>query len=73
MRKYRFFYYFNKPASISADKPMWSVHFRKKCLLTENIVCHPGTMSKSNKRQPYAVMQGFSKGLFVGLDCIIIL
>jgi hypothetical protein len=56
MKKYRFFYHYNK------IKKCMTVHFRGQCILATNkLICEAVTESKKNKRQPYLVMQGFAK------------
>lgn len=55
MRKYRFFYHYNKIA-----KKM-TVHFRGECILADKLICEAKAESKRNKRQPYLVMQGFAR------------
>ncbi len=59
-RKYRFFLHYNKPLSKQKGEHYWSVHWRNKCYFVKNVVCHVPTNSKTNKRQPYVVMQGFA-------------
>ena len=65
MRKYRFFFHYNKPLSKSIGEHRWSVHFRGTCFSTEHIDCEVTTESKVNKQQPYVVMQGFANKLEV--------
>lgn len=59
-KKYRFFFHYNKPLSRSLGKHMWSVHYKKKCLFAEKIVCNTITESKTRNTQPYVVMEGFA-------------
>lgn len=54
MKKYRFFYHYNK-----LNNKM-TVHFRKKCYIVDNIHCLPPCESKWNKTQPHLVMQGWA-------------
>lgn len=65
MKKYRFFYHYNKPLSKQLGRVMWSVHFRGTCHMVEAISCLVPAESKVNKRQPYAVMQGFAEAVSV--------
>jgi hypothetical protein len=53
-KTYRFFYHYNKQ-----HKKM-SVHFRKQCLIVDDVVCNVPCESKWNKTQPNLVMRGFS-------------
>lgn len=51
---YRFFYHYYK-----AKKAM-SIHFRNRCYVVKNVICHAPCESKWNKRQPMLVMQGYA-------------
>lgn len=66
MKKYRFFYHYRKSA-----KGM-SVHYRGVCYPCKNIICQTKTETKWNKIQPQLVIQGFSSGLDLLNDTIII-
>lgn len=68
MRDYRFFYHYNKPLSQQLGKVMWSVHFRHRCFMVESIACFTPAFTKTNKTQPYAVMQGWAKKVIVTRD-----
>lgn len=57
----RFFFHYNKPASLSKKKPQISIHFKNKCIIVDNIEVRVQTEGKLNKRQPYFVMQGWAK------------
>jgi len=58
MKTYRFFYHYNKPASLSAGEPRLSVHFRNTCHIVKSITYYVPCESKINKRQPRCVMAG---------------
>jgi hypothetical protein len=60
MKQRRFFFHFNKPASLQQKKTLWSVHWKGQCHVVEHVFCKTSCESKSNKKQPYAVMQGFA-------------
>jgi hypothetical protein len=60
MRKHAFFLHYNKPASQQAKKVLWSIHFRGVCYVVENIKIDVSCQTKSNKRQPYAVVKGMA-------------
>jgi hypothetical protein len=66
MKKYRFFYHYNKQA-----KKM-SVHFKGVCHIVTNITCYAIANTKYNKRQPYLVMQGMSSSVVIANDRAII-
>lgn len=54
MKKYRFFYHYNK----QHDK--WSIHYRGKCHIVDDFKCLVETEGKTNKKQPKRVVQGFT-------------
>ena|SRR6185503_4069305 len=56
----RFFFHYNKPASLKAGTPKLSVHVNKQCHIVDKVVCNVLVESKINKRQPRVVMQGFA-------------
>ncbi len=59
MKKYRFFYHYNKPNN------KITVHYKGSCLLTENIEVQVPCNSKWNKQQPKLVIQGFCKDIII--------
>lgn len=61
MKKYRFFFHYNKPASKAAGMPQISIHYRGKCHLVDNVVVNVDTRGKIRKSQPRFVICG--KGL----------
>lgn len=72
MKTYRFFLHYNKPLSQQKGVHYWSVHFRKKCYFTTQIECNVVTESKTNKTQPYVVMQGKCREILEIEDKLII-
>jgi hypothetical protein len=64
-KRYRFFFHYNKPESKRQGKTIWSVHWKNTCFLVDEIKCTRPCVSKNNKRQPYAVMQGWSKDVHI--------
>lgn len=53
-RRYRFFFHYNK------HKKMMSVHFRKHCILVDDVVCNTRCNTKWSKIQPHLRMEGFT-------------
>lgn len=49
-----------------------TVHFRKVCYPCKNVICQAECTSKWNKTQPQLVLQGYSTGLDLFNDTIII-
>lgn len=72
-KKYRFFLHYNKPLTKIRGVHTWSVHFKKRCYFTENIECKVATESKTNKTQPYVVMQGMATEIKESEDKLIII
>ncbi len=68
----RFFFHFNKPESLRQKKTLWTVHWKGTCHITEQIICNVPSESKSNKRQPYAVMRGWASDVIVDSDRVVI-
>lgn len=60
MTKRIFFFHYNKPASQKAGKPIISIHYKKQCILVENIVCNVKTWGHVNNRQPKFVIKGLA-------------
>ena len=54
MKKYRFFYHYNK------KEGKLTVHYKKQCHFVDNLICKVPTDSKWNKIQPYLVIQGYA-------------
>jgi len=53
-----FFFHYNKPLSKKRGKPQITIHFKKQCLIVDNIICWAETRGHISKRQPYFVMKG---------------
>lgn len=60
-----FFFHYNKPLSRKAQKPILSIHYNKKCLFVENIICKVPTKGKIRKTQPYFVLCGKTKEILI--------
>lgn len=52
-RQYRFFYHYFK------TKGKMSVHFKKKCMIVDNVCCEVPCETKWQIKQPRLIMQGF--------------
>lgn len=66
MKKYAFFFHYNKPLSLRRKKPMISVHWKGACIFVEQLVCNVTASSRTNaKRQPRFVMAGFATNIIV--------
>lgn len=59
MKKYRFFFHYNKIASKKLGIPVMTIHQKGKCYIAHTLNCFVPVSSKTNKSQPYLVMQGF--------------
>jgi len=60
---FRFNFHFNKPLSKRDGKVWWTLHYKNRCLPTQQINCYVKTETKTNKKQPYAVVQGFCEDI----------
>lgn len=56
----RFFYHYHR----HGERQM-TIHFNKKCIQVDNVVCEVPCESKFNKTQPKLVMRGFCKAVKV--------
>lgn len=56
----RFYFHYNKPASLAAGHPKLSVHWMNACYIVDAVDCQVPVKSKINKRQPRVVMQGMA-------------
>jgi len=58
-KKYRFFFHYFK------HKKKMSVHFKKQCIVVDDIICNVPCETKWNKTQPNIVMQGFAEKVLI--------
>lgn len=59
MKKYSFFFHYNKPLSKQRGKPQVSVHYRNQCAIVDNVVLNGVNIrGRIRKRQPYYVLCG---------------
>lgn len=72
MRKYKFFYHYNKPASQKHGEMRMSVHFRNTCHIAKHVKCDVSSYSKERNRQPRCVMEGYASDVRISKDTIII-
>jgi hypothetical protein len=60
MKKYSFFFHYNKPASKSAGRNKLTVHWKGKCHLVDGVNCHTQVFSVDRKTQPHCILKGIS-------------
>ena len=65
MKKFRFFYHYNKIASRKAGKPLITLHYKGVCHLVHDLWVNVVTNSKINKTQPFFVMQGWANEIII--------
>lgn len=58
MKKYSFFYHYNKPASLKAGRNQLTVHYQNMCLLVDGVDVRVPCKSKNRKKQPRCVLVG---------------
>ena len=61
MRKYRFWYHYNKPESRKTGKPVMTIHYRDRCTMAEEIICEVPTETHKRRRQPHIVVRGWAE------------
>lgn len=59
-KTYAFWLHYNKPAAAKAKRAMWSVHYRNKCHIVNDIVIDGSVkvQTRARKRQPMGVIAG---------------
>ena len=65
MRKYRFWYHYNKAKSREYKRPIMTVHYKEKCIHTDKITCDVPTETHRRSKQPYMVVRGWTIGIDV--------
>ena len=60
MKKYSFFFHYNKPASKAAGRNKLTVHWRGKCHLVDAIHCRAEIQSVDRVTQPHCVLKGIA-------------
>lgn len=66
-KSFRFFYHYYK------QKNKMSIHFKKTCIVVDDIECNVPCETKWKKRQPNLVMQGFARDIIIKNNKAIIL
>lgn len=67
-----FFFHYNKPASKSKGKPQISIHYRKQCLIVDNIDVRVPTFGHIRNVQPFFVMKGKCNSIIINKGLAII-
>ena len=68
MKKYRFWFHYNKPERRKTGKPVMTVHYRDRCIMADNIECNVETETHRRKRQPYMVIRGWAESVKIRID-----
>lgn len=58
VRPRKFWFHYNKPASLKAGAPRLTVHFGGVCHIVAHIECRVPVSSKVRARQPRCVIEG---------------
>lgn len=58
-KSFRFFYHYYK------QKNKMSIHFKKTCIVVDDIECNVPCETKWKKTQPNLVMQGFARDVII--------
>ena len=73
MKKYRFWFHYNKPESRKTGKPVMTVHYRDRCIMTNSIECNVATETHHRKRQPHIVIRGWAGSVGFMSDGLIVI
>lgn len=57
-RYYTFWFHYNKQNSTKAGKPQLTIHYKKQCLIVDNVDCNVNIKGHLNKQQPFFVLKG---------------
>ena len=68
MRKYRFWYHYNKPKSREYKAPIMTVHYKGQCIHTRRILCDTPTETHRRSKQPYMVVRGWANDISIHND-----
>ncbi len=60
-KAYKFWVHYNKPLSLKAGVPIWTVHYRGKCYYAENVICKSNINTRTRATQPRGVFEGRAK------------
>lgn len=60
-----FWFHYSRPGTLRAGDVRWSVHCAGTCHLVSRIDCRVPVSSKTNARQPRAVMRGVCRSIKV--------
>lgn len=60
-----FWYHYNKPASLSAGRTKWSVHYKGRCYIVDDLDVKVPARSRARNQAPKAVMAGRCNELHV--------
>jgi hypothetical protein len=68
-KEYRFFYHFNKPATKSEGRVVWTIHWRDRCMQAYNLdIRRPTKTRGQTKRQPWGVVVGMASSVVIDND-----
>lgn len=58
MKKFAFFFHYNKPLSKKLGKNILSIHWQDACHFVEGLRCNVPVHTRNRKRQPHCVITG---------------
>lgn len=68
MKRYIFWFHYNKPASQKYNSPKLTVHHKKTCYIVDEIQCNVKTFTHRRKEQPILVVKGKCKDISIIAD-----
>ena len=60
MKKFSFFFHYNKPLSQQRGRNVLSIHFKNACHFVEGLKCNVPIATRNRKTQPRCVMSGMA-------------
>ncbi len=65
MDKRVFWFHYNKPRSSSVGKPQITIHYKKQCLIVDNLICNVSTAGHLKNSQPRFVVKGKCSNIII--------
>jgi hypothetical protein len=65
MKNRIFWFHYNKPESSKQNKPQITLHYKKQCIILDNIIYNVPTWGHINKSQPKFVVRGRCKEIII--------
>ena len=60
VRPKRFFFHYNKPASLKQNRNVMTIHFEGVCHIAHKVICKVANETHNQKRQPRCIIRGYA-------------